>query len=721
MTSITKLVCSFATLAMLWLTVNPVCAAETIWRTLRIGGGWLTSIDISPDGATRVVRTDTYGAYIWDQERAEWRQLVTAGSMPGPHAESDYGQGVYELRIAPSKPSRLYMSYRGFIYRSDDRGRHWAQTAFRRVEMEPNDGFRTNGQKLAVDPANPDVAYAGTAKDGLFMTRDAGASWQTVAAIPKAKAAQNGGFPGYAGIALDPTSGLVQGRTKAVYVSSFGQGVFKSVDGGSTWQRLAGGPESVSHAKIARDSAYYAAGDLDSTVWRYWQGAWKDITPAPGVWQTVVVDPADAARLIAVREGGYLNISHDRGASWDGIIWGPTGKNVRAGGGIAWHAWTNEGYMSVGDMEMDPVTLGRLWFAEGIGFWFTDLPPGPGSPPAITFTGQSQGIEQLVATNILAPPGGKPIVASWDRPVFRIDDPEVYPETHGPDNANAIIGGWALDYAATDPTFVAGIMSWGEEKSGYSTDGGKSWTPFASYPPLERAFGGCLAVSSPQNIVWAASDNQPAFVTNNGGASWTAITLPGLPAKGESGWSFAHYLNRHIVAADRVKPGVFYLYNYLKGLYRSEDGGSTWALVHKGEIGAWTGYNAKLRSAPGKAEQLYFTAGPQSGAKPAASPFMRSNDGGATWRPVPRVLEVMAFGFGKAAKASGDPAIFIVGWVDKTYGLWRSDDGAASWTKIGDYPLGSLDEIRTVEGDKDTFGKVYIGFGGSGFAYGALK
>ena len=185
--------------------------------------------------------------------------------------------------------------------------------------------------------------------------------------------------------------------------------------------------------------------------------------------------------------------------------------------------------------------------------------------------------------------------------------------------------------------------------------------------------------------------------------------------------SCAAHDSRHIVAADRVKAGVFYLYNYLKGLYRSEDGGSTWALVHKGEIGAWTGYNAKLRSAPGKAGQLYFTAGPQSGVKPAASPFMRSNDGGATWRPVPTVLEVMAFGFGKAAKASGDPAIFIVGWVDKTYGLWRSDDGAASWTKIGDYPLGSLDEIRTVEGDKDTFGKVYIGFGGSGFAYGALK
>src|ERR1700730_590989 len=40
---------------------------DTTWRPLRIGaGGWLTGLDISTDGSTRVVRTDTYGAYIWD-------------------------------------------------------------------------------------------------------------------------------------------------------------------------------------------------------------------------------------------------------------------------------------------------------------------------------------------------------------------------------------------------------------------------------------------------------------------------------------------------------------------------------------------------------------------------------------------------------------------------------------------------------------------------------
>ena len=55
----------------------------TTWRPLRIGaGGFLTGIDISADGSTRVVRTDTYGAYIWNAAISQWIQLVTKGSMP---------------------------------------------------------------------------------------------------------------------------------------------------------------------------------------------------------------------------------------------------------------------------------------------------------------------------------------------------------------------------------------------------------------------------------------------------------------------------------------------------------------------------------------------------------------------------------------------------------------------------------------------------------------
>jgi hypothetical protein len=34
--------------------------------------------------------------------------------------------------------------------------------------------------------------------------------------------------------------------------------------------------------------------------------------------------------------------------------------------------------------------------------------------------------------------------------------------------------------------------------------------------------------------------------------------------------------------------------------------------------------------------------------------------------------------------------------------------------------MGSLDAITTVDGDKDVYGTVYLGFSGSGYAYGAL-
>ena len=64
--------------------VDPVPANN--WQTLKVGaGGWLTGIDIAPDD-TMVVRTDTYGAYIWNG--TQWQQLVTSTSMPAvPNAK----------------------------------------------------------------------------------------------------------------------------------------------------------------------------------------------------------------------------------------------------------------------------------------------------------------------------------------------------------------------------------------------------------------------------------------------------------------------------------------------------------------------------------------------------------------------------------------------------------------------------------------------------------
>ena len=424
-------------------------------------------------------------------------------------------------------------------------------------------------------------------------------------------------------------------------------------------------------------------------------------------------------------EEGLDPQSLDRGATWSGTIWGSTAHpQTRVATDIPWLAWTNESYMSNGNMIFDPLASNKLFFSEGIGVWFTNLSTTQTWDIGVVWNSQSAGIEQLVANEIVSPPGGKPVVASWDRPVFYVNDPDAYPLTHGPDNQNAIVAGWALDWASSNPAFIAGLFNWGAvEKSGFSNDNGQTWHTFAAHPSNEGE-GGSIAAASPNNIVWVPENNLVPYYTKDGGTTWTAVNAPGAATTGETGWGFAYYLNRHIVAADRVTIGTFYLYNYLKGVYKSTDSAATWTLVHTGEITPWSSYNAELKAVPGQTGHLFFTGGPQGGSgdpHPASEPFMHSTDGGATWTAVPNVLEAWCFGFGAPAATGGYPAIYICGWVSNVYGIWRSDNQGQNWTQICDWPLGSLDMIKTISGDMNTYGKVYAGFSGSGYAYGEIS
>ena len=160
---------------------------------------------------------------------------------------------------------------------------------------------------------------------------------------------------------------------------------------------------------------------------------------------------------------------------------------------------------------------------------------------------------------------------------------------------------------------------------------------------------------------------------------------------------------------------TFYL--FYGGVFKTINGGTTWTEVYTGDITPFDYYNAKLLAVPGQAGHLFFTGGSQSGTQPANEPFMRSTNGGATWTAVPNVLEVLSFGFGAPKTTGGYPAIFIAGWVNNVYGIFQSDDQAQTWTQLGTWPLGSLDQIKTVAGDPNTHGVAYVGFSGSGYAY----
>jgi 20S proteasome alpha/beta subunit len=690
------------------VVIDPVPANN--WKELKIGaGGWLVGMDIAPDD-TMVVRTDTYGAYIWNG--TQWQQLVTSTSMPAADVGTGSAEGVYEIRIAPSNTNILYMEYLGNVYRSNDKGATWTKTAFSHVTESPNDLHRMNGQKMAVDPNNANVVYVGTPQDGLFVTRDGGTSWQKISAVPVSAQDGSGQYPGITGITFDPTSGTTGGKTNTIFASSYGHGVYESTNGGVSWTALSGGPSDVEYAAISSTGVYYAVGNNNSSLWKFTNGAWTQLNPdnSQGI-HTVSIDPFNPLHIIVGTPGGNLNQSLDGGATWGGINWAAHMCSTD----VPWLANTEQ-YMSSGGMAFDQLVPNKFWASDGIGVWNASVPQNMTWNTPVTWNSQSAGIEQLVANEILVAPGGKPIVASWDRPFFYVSDPNSYPTSYGVGNPNKFSAGWSLDYASSNPNFIVGINDWwGTEQSGYSTDGGQTWHTFPNMPSFAgTTIGGTIAASSPTEIVWAPANRVAPQYTKDGGVTWKPVVLPGV--SDWSGFDFAYYLYKRTVTADRVLPDTFYM--YYNGVYKTADGGDTWIKVFTGEISQFSGANSRIEAVPGKAGNLFFTGGPQGvPTHPAGEGFYQSTDGGSSWTAVPNVLEVSTFGFGAPATPAGYPSIYIVGYVNSVYGIWQSNDDAHSWTMIGDYPNGSLDTVKTIAGDPNIYGQVYVGFTGSGYAY----
>jgi photosystem II stability/assembly factor-like uncharacterized protein len=738
-------------LALLALCISGGAQAATNWQVLKVGsGGYVRGLNIAPDGTT-VVRTDTNGAYLLNG--SAWVKLVTASSMPAAFIAQNpvnAGQGVYEIQIAPSNSSIMYMIFDGYVFKSANKGTTWTQTAFPAVLTTPpsspapyanaNADQGTNhaqyGPRMAIDPHNPNIVYFGTSDNNLYVTTNGGTSWSAVTGIPASS------DYGFTGILFYGNGSVVNGVTQTIYVSNNVNGVYVSNDGGVTWTLTTSGPTTVQNAAIDTSGNYYAVSGsstvLGMLLMKYSSGSWTT-TSAPAnnnTMQAVAINPFNQSEVVVVCAGGQIAVSYNAGSTWSGygnsetlvstdIPWLAAG-NYNPSGGFS--------YLDAGGLAFSPVTNGQLTLSAGTGVWTTTLPSsGFTSTTPYMWTDMSVGIEQLVANAILVPPvtGSSPILASWDRPFFKITNFNVYPSTYGPVTSSNIVAGWSLDYASSDPSFVVGLAEGSTEQSGYSTDGGSTWTYFPSAPPNLPGssnvlyYGGTIAASTPQNIIWApANHGARPYYTLNQGATWTAITLPGVSSY--QNFDFAYYLKTRTVTADRVNANTFYLYYPSYGVFSTTNGGVTWTNVYSGNGGyiesnhSNAGFNSTIMSVPGYSGNLFYTGGWQTGSTsttPANEPFYRSINGGATWTVVPNVLAVTTFGFGAAAAGQSYPAIYIVGYVNNVFGIWQSVDNANSWTNIGTYPTGELDLISTISGDPNNYGAVYVGFSGGGFAY----
>ncbi len=155
------------------------------------------------------------------------------------------------LAVAPSEPNTVYVgtgeacirgniSYGTGVYKSNNGGKTWTSMGLRDT--------RHIG-RVVVDPKNPDRvfvaalghAYGPNAERGVFRTVDGGAHWQKVLF----KDVNTGAID----VQFDPTNSnvlyaalwQVQRTPWSLSSGGPGSGLYKSVDGGSTWKLLSGG------------------------------------------------------------------------------------------------------------------------------------------------------------------------------------------------------------------------------------------------------------------------------------------------------------------------------------------------------------------------------------------------------------------------------------------------------------------------------------------------
>ncbi|MEV6877113.1 RICIN domain-containing protein [Amycolatopsis sp. NPDC051128] len=679
----------------------PAAAADPsgyTWRNAQIvGGGFVTGFVFNPGRKGLLyARTDMGGAYRWDGPAGRW--------IPLTDWAADWNLlGIESVATDPVDPDRVYLATgtytndwagNGSILRSTDQGKTFQRTDLP-FKLGSNEDGRSMGERLAIDPADHRTLYLGTRDNGLWRSTDYGVTWNQVGAFPVKDGASSG-----AGLSF-VTFGPAGSRTIYVGAADKTTSLYRSTDGGGTWQAVPGQPagQLPQHGVLSGDGSLYVTytdalgpnGVTAGSVWKHTPSsrAWQDVSPIPGRgfgYAGLAVDPQHPATVMVTTLDRWwpsdeLYRSTDGGGAWKAI-----GATSVRDASAAPYVGTSVGHW-MGALALDPFDSGHVLYGTGSGLWASNDVTAADRGGAAHWAVRAEGLEETAVLGLVAPPGGKLISALGDIGGFRHDHLDKVPAgaSSGPRFSNTT----GIDFAQAKPNIVVRVGYSGEARGAYSTDGGVTWAPFAG-APVSAAGGGTVAISADGGaVVWTASGQVPAVSTDRG-ATWTASS--GLP-KGTA------------VVADRVAAGTFYA---LSGgtLFASVDGGRSFTARAKGLAGD------RLVAAPGTAGDLWITG---SGG------LWHATDGGVSFGKLRGVQGSSAVGFGKAAPGAGYPAVYLTGTVDGVTGVFRSIDGGAAFTRINDDRHQYGGNLGTITGDPAVYGRVYVGTNGRGVVYGDLS
>jgi hypothetical protein len=690
-------------------------------------------------------RTDIGGAYRWNAANSTWTP-ITDGLGFGA-AESKY-HGIESIALDPNDDKLVYMATgmytfegNGRLYISSDRGDTWSHVPLP-FTLGGNNPGRALGERLAVDPNKPSTLYFGSRESGLWKSTDSGRNWAQVTALSSAKmsAAQieaAGGSGMGVGVVVFDTGTKGSGTaTQTIYaaispdyVNAAGltSSLYRSTNGGTSWGPVAT-PVSghhIPHMVRAADGMLYIAFTKDAgpgaggpgRLYRFDGSNWKllrSVDPTqwtnPGLGGLSVSGSGATTRIalgVSNTWGNFsgqqiVQLSDDAGDNWREI-----------GDGALASGW-------VDDVEIDPFDRDHILHVHGGGVVETKN----ASATTPTWRSAIDGIEEIAAQAIVTPPPGASYLlvnSSGDVGLWvhtELDKaPTLNPGT-GWSNGNYADIAWA------DPQYLVGggVLNQTKAAVGYwSGDGGKTWSRFATLPAgasTNLGSQGSIAVTARNEFVWAPANSVPSYTTNNG-ASWTATNLPALPVVGQ-GWGRGYRL-----VADRKNPNKVYAF---------DSGGATWSgtpgrVYVSTDRGHSFTLSAGSLSAGMAADAFWNTSiavNPQAEGDlwvADGDTVFHSVDSGATWTKLGQFKSangvagagVIALGKAKAG-ASYSAAVYVVGTIDGVSGMYRSDDGGATWQRFNDdaHQFGGFGVLAA---DHNLYGRVYVSGTGRGLLY----
>ncbi len=633
----------------------------------------------------------------------------------------------------PSHPNVFYMAQvNGGVWKSDDYGRTW-------TPIFDHESTQSIGA-IAVAPSNPNIVYAGSGEglhrpdlsvgNGIYKSTDAGKTWTHLGL--------RDGFQ-IPALAIDPRdpNNVFAAVLGHPYGPNEERGLFRSTDGGQTWQKAIYKDENTGANDVEIDPSNPDV--VYASMWEAREGPWEDnngvngtggglfkSTDGGNTWHpltnglpqdlsqiNVAIAPSDPRRLyatVAIASGPLAFYrSDDAGESWSKTTDDPRPSGRIGGGDLAVPRVDSKHpdiVYCASTVTMRSTDGGKTWAgfrgAPG-GDDYQNLWINPNDPNIILLV-SDQGA--IVSVN-----GGASWSSWYNQPTAQIYHVSVTPgfpykvcggqqesgsvciSSRGNDGAITFrdwhpVGVIEYGYVAPDPLDADVIYGGGRSevsKFHWSTGQVQNVTPIPLRSPkyrTDRSEPTMFSPVDPHTLYYASN---VLFKTTDGGASWQTISpdltreTPGAPAS----------VGTLIPKGAEKQRGVIYAlapsFKNINTLWAGTDDGLLWQTLDGGKN--WNDITPKELTPWSKITQISASHFDDDSAYASVSRFRindehpyiyRTHDGGKTWKLITTGLPDI----GPVDAVREDPVRKGLLFAGTENSVWVSFDDGDHWQSL---------------------------------------